>query len=115
MAAPLTSKIAPIITPKPMMMPMLPIVPPKPLMMLASTSLGARPATRPAARAPMIIAGNTWILVFVTATMIITIATTRPMTTLATFTSVIFFRSLKNSRKAAIDDRGAFNALDYRA
>ncbi len=58
-AAPLTSKMAPIMTPKPMMIPMLPKVEPKPSLMAPSTLAGERPAIRPAATEPTIIAKKT--------------------------------------------------------
>ena len=58
LAAPDFSKMAPIMMPKPMMMPMLPRVPPKPLVTEAITLLKAMPPTSPVTMAAMISAGK---------------------------------------------------------
>ncbi len=57
-AAPDTSKIWPIITPKPMIIPMLPKVPPKPLDIESIILLGGIPPTSPVVAAAIISAKN---------------------------------------------------------
>ena len=63
-AAPETSRMRPIMTPNPMMMPILLSVEPKPPVILLMTSAGIRPPIRPVAEEARIKARNVWIFVF---------------------------------------------------